>query len=328
MPTSSVPGVTGDALREYDRAVARYREGDFAGALQGFDRVLASGPYPEPRGVWLHAYAALAVGDADRAVELGDALLGAASSRSESYELAAVARLFRGDPIGALAALRRASELEGRSPRQWTYRALAYEMLGQSEERRVACGKGDNDFAATLRDRSDDVLLHLERASLLAFCGNAPDQLVRTLAVVRERLPKVDEESMVVSPKRIERFTLPVFEAVSAAAKGDAAAAVPRLTEALRRGDDAPRFDRAEALFLAKKVAEAAGLGDAAARWEQEGKALDPKGPYFGTFVQAEPPPAAKKPAVPGKVKRRKPSSEGDDESDDAWEPRRENEDG
>jgi tetratricopeptide (TPR) repeat protein len=326
MPTSTVPGVTGDALREYDRAVARYREGDFVGALQGFDRVLAWGPYPEARGGWLHAYAALAVGDADRAVELGDALIATAPSRSESYELAAVARLFRGDPIGALAALHRASELEGRSPRQWTYRALAYEMLGQSEERRVACGKGENDFAATLRDRSDDVLLHLDRASLLAFCGNAPDQLVRTLAVVRERLPKVDEESMVVPPKRIERFTLPVFEAVSAAAKGDAAGAVPRLTEALRQGEDAPRFDRAEALFLAKKVAEAAGLGDAAARWEQEGKALDPKGPYFGTFVYVEPPP--KKPAVPAKAKRRKPSSEEDEESEDVWEPRRENEDG
>lgn len=314
-PVMTVPGVTPEAAREYERGIGRYRDGAYAKALESFDQVAAAGPYPDPRGVWLHAYAALAAGEADRAVALGDALLGAASSRAESYEFAAVARLFRGDPVGALAALKRAQDLEGKSPRQWTYRGLAYEMLGQSEERRLACEKGDNAFAATLRERPGDVLLHFERASLLAFCGGT-DQLARTLGEARAQLPKVDAESLPIPPRRLERFTLPVLEAVSAAAKGEAAAAMPRVTDALGRGQDVPRFDRAEAYFLAKRVAEAAGQTEEASRWEAEGKTLDPKGPYFGAYVK---PPEPKKPAP------RKPSSLDETEP---FEPRPEREDG
>ena len=323
-PASTVPGVTAESVRVYERALARYRDGDYATALEAFDQVLQTGPYPEARGVWLHAYAALAAGEADRAVELGDVLLGAASSRSEAYEFAAVARLFRGDPVGALAALKRAGELEGKSPRQWIYRGLAYEMLGQSEERRIACQKGDNDFAATLANRPEDVVTHLERASLLAHCGTSPVQLARTLATAREQLPKMDAETAAVPPKRLQRFTLPILEGISSAAKGEAALAVPRVEEALGRGDDAPKFDRAEAYYLAMRVAQSAGLTDQATKWEAEGKLLDPKGPFFGTFVKVAAP-EKKKPDAALPPKPRKPSSI-DDES--PYDPHAEREEG
>lgn len=325
-PAPTIPGVTAEAARDYERAIARYRDGDYAAALAQFDKVTTSGPYPENRGVWLHAYAALAAGEADRAVELGDALLGAASSRAESYEFAAIARLFRGDPVGALAALKRASELEGKSPREWTYRGLAYEMLGQVEERRLACEKGDRDFEAALGNRPEDVVLHLERASLLAFCGSS-DQLARTLASARDLLPKMDEETALVSPKRIERFTLPVLEGVSAAAKGDAAQAMTRVEDALGRAGDVPRFDRAEAYYFAFKVAQIAGRKDEAAKWEAEGKSLDPKGPYFGTFAKVAVP-AEKKAASPPAKAPRKPSSIDEDEDRGPYEPAAEREDG